>query len=317
MDKDELFYLALDLQEGLNSVPKSDCRDKSRVDLLAETVDTLQLAYTATNRRGNALMLSPSAGCKERKSLMLVANLDEPAPATAILAAFLYFATNGLRSSFNLLLAAGSAGNLKNILEEVGNIDLAMVAAPTGMNPVVAQSGRLLLDALVDTDLTYSQGEEGRNAIYKAMPVIAALRSLRLPEASPWLGPVKISVNAIEAHGANHAAPTRCRFSVQADTTECCDNADTLDLLRASVPSYCSFTVIDDQIKPAYISADNPLVSRLITLGRQPQACHTPGLAAFLRCPVLTLGPGRHGEQPTCDDAQMREAIEIYTTLLR
>lgn len=328
MDKDELFYLACDLKNEIDKLNiDSKERRNSCVDKLYQFVNNLQLTNITTEffEDEGIILLSPINPSPQKTNLLLCAPADSGMLCASLLAAYLYFYTNKSTCSYNLYftnccnISADSPIRLDKILNKTS--DIIMQAAWTQMNPCVAQMGQLYVKIGIDKDAIYSAEDENPNVIYMAMPVIAAIRSLRFPNDSPWLGAAKAHVLSIEGNADYRHDEDYCIFDVWIDTTDSCNNEMALAHLKKSLPPYCVFEK-SEIISGAYsFPVDHPLVQRLIAMGREPFGEKNSCKGGPCPYPVLALGPGTIADglednTPETLD-KMREAIEIYISILR
>lgn len=357
MDRDEIYYLIIDLLKKLISIPRESGNEKFASDELENFAKEYINDKANIYRIGNNVLIVPISSSNERPTILLNSHIDtvkitnnwitDPynpiedstgkifgigsndagASLVTLLGTFLYFLTNGGSNSYNMVFLASceeeksGKGGIEMVLPHLNNIDFAIVGEPTGMNPAVAEKGLIVIDATVRGVSGHAARDEGENAIYKALPVISALRSLRFPEESVWLGPVKLSITQICAGTQHNVIPDRCNFVIDVRTTDLYNNESALEIIRMSVPSYCELNPRSLRLNPSFISPDNPVVKRLEALGRLPFGSPTLSDQALMPWQSLKLGPGDSARSHTpnefiyCDE--IREALEIYISILR
>lgn len=357
MDKDEIFYLSVDILTQLISIPRLSCHEDKACTFLKEVLEKYNDENFTIIRKGNNLVLKPYYFDSSKKTVLLNSHIDtvkagpswtfDPykpyldnsndkltglgsndagASLVSLIGTFLYYQCNKIQSSYNLVFAAtaeeeisGKEGfdSVKDILP---SIDFAIVGEPTGMNPAVAEKGLMVIDADIIGKSGHAARDEGDNAIYMAMPVISALRALRFPEVSEWLGPVKISVTQIQAGTQHNVVPAVCSMVVDVRTTDCYSNEQTFDIMARSVPEFCILKPRSFRLNPSFISLSNPIVQRLITLGRTPFGSPTLSDQALMPWESVKLGPGESSRSHTADEFiylfEIREALETYIALL-
>ncbi len=347
---DELFYKAVDLLKEMIAVP-SVSRDEKAV---ADLVESRLAAEGFSPRRiGNNILIAPTPD-PAKKTILLNAHLDTVPPAdgwstdaftpaeddngclyglgsnddgasvVSLIAAFTALSSTEQPYNLMLLLSAEEEVSGKNGIESVvpelaDKIDFAVVGEPTGMRPAIAEKGLMVLDGEIHGRAGHAARNEGVNAIYKAIPVIDALRTLSLPHISETLGPVKISVTQIDAGQKHNMVPDLCKIVVDVRTTDAYSNIETLDMIRQAVPE-CTLTPRSTRLNPSGISAAHPFVRRAVRLGLEPFGSPTLSDQALMPWPSVKIGPGDSARSHTANEYirldEIREAIELYVNLL-
>ena len=358
MDKDELYYFAVDLLKRLIAVPRFSREENAAADIVEKTLRETVGDKAVIKRVDNNVIATPTAFSPDRPILMLNSHLDTVRPVSgwtvdpfspifdpetdrltglgsndagaslvSLMSTFLYFITNDIASSYNLLLVASAEeevsgkNGMESIVPLLSGVDLAIIGEPTGMNPAVAEKGLIVIDATVEGVSGHAARNEGVNAIYRAMPVISAIRSFRFPKESEWLGPVVMNVTQINSGTQHNVVPDRCDLVIDVRTTDAYTNAETFELIGKALPDYCTLKPRSLRLNPSYISPDNPLVQRIIMLGGRPFGSPTLSDQALLPFPSVKLGPGASSRSHTADEyillSEIREAIELYISILR
>ena len=357
-NRDELFYQALDLLKNLIVIPRhsrdekvaadlferfmsEQCRDKAIITrhgnnilaiptdhLLKPELPTLLLnSHIDTVKVANGWTLDPFTPIVDENTNRLygIGSNDAGASLVSLAAAFIYFLQSDISPSNRLVFLASceeevsGRGGLDMMIPLLPHIDKALVGEPTGMRPAVAEKGLMVLDCEVHGISGHAARDEGVNAIYKALPAISALRSMRFPKVSETLGPVKISVTQIEAGTQHNVVPDLCRFVADVRTTDAYTNAETLDLITQALPDV-SIKARSTRLNPSCISADDQLVARFTMLGLEPFGSPTLSDQALMPWPSLKAGPGDSARSHTANEyigiEELREAIDIYITVL-
>lgn len=347
---DELYYDAVDLLKKLIAIP-STSRDEARA---ADCVQEFLTSRKApTHRLGNNVWSIATDFDPQRPTLLLNSHIDTVRPVSgwtrdpftpteedgrlyglgsndaggplvSLLATYIYMMDQ--ERAYNLIMLASAEeevsgrDGIEAALKVLPKADVAIVGEPTGMQPAIAEKGLMVLDGEVTGQSGHAARNEGINAIYRALPVIETLRSLRLPKESPTLGPVKISVTQINAGTQHNVVPDLCRFVVDVRTTDAYTNLDTLRLIREAVPD-CTLTPRSTRLNSSCIPAGHPLVQRLEMMGATPYGSPTLSDQALMPWDSLKLGPGQSSRSHTADEYilldEIREAIETYIHLLR
>jgi len=149
--------------------------------------------------------------------------------------------------------------------------------------------------------------------------VVDALRSLRFPVESEYLGPVRVSVTQIESGTQHNVVPDLCRIVADVRTTDAYTNEQTLELIRRAVPD-CSLEPRSLRLRPSSVSVGHPVVQRLMFAGKEPFGSPTLSDQALMPFLSVKFGPGDSVRSHTADEfvyvAEIREAIQLYSTVL-
>ncbi len=162
---------------------------------------------------------------------------------------------NGMRAFVSMLAE-------KNMLPK-----WAIIGEPTGMDAAVGERGLVVLDGVAKARGGHAARSEGENALYKALDDIQTLRSLKFPQESSLLGPIKVTVTQIEAGRQHNVLPEECRFVVDIRTTDALTNEETVDFIRSQISS--EVTPRSTRIRASVISEEHPLVKAAIAAGAQ------------------------------------------------
>lgn len=357
--RDELFYQALDLLKGLIAIPRKSREENKAADLF-ECFMRAQCGDKAeVTRHGNNLLVIPAdhQQNQDRPTLLLNSHIDTVKPSSgwtldpftpyfdestnrlygigsndagaslvSLAATFLHFIHTGSKPSYRLIFLASceeevsGCGGMEMMVPLMPHIDKAIVGEPTGMRPAIAEKGLMVLDCEVHGVSGHAARNEGINTIYKALPAISAMRSLRFPNVSEMLGPVKISITQIEAGTQHNVVPDLCKFVADVRTTDAYSNIETLDLIKTALPDV-DIKARSTRLNPSSISSADPLVSRFAMLGLEPFGSPTLSDQALMPWPSLKAGPGDSARSHSSDEyiclEEIREAIETYITILQ
>lgn len=357
--RDELFYQALDLLKGLIAIPRFSREENRAADLVEDFMRRHCGDKASVERHGNNILaipadhmsypdvpvlllnshidtVRPSAGWtmdpftpffdEAANRLYGIGSNDAGASLVSLAVSFIYLLNTGIRTSARLIFLASCEEEVsgKNGMEMMvpllPHIDKALVGEPTGMRPAIAEKGLMVLDCATHGVSGHAARNEGVNAIYKALPAISAMRSLRFPVVSEMLGPVKISVTQIEAGTQHNVVPDLCRFVADVRTTDAYSNTETLRLIREAVPDV-DINPRSTRLNPSSIAPDDPLVARFTMLGLEPFGSPTLSDQALMPWPSLKAGPGDSARSHSSDEYigidELREAIETYITILK
>lgn len=343
------------LLDELISVPRHSKFEEQATLILENFINEFNSSKFRLNRYKNNLILLPTFTDSEKPTILLNSHIDTVKPVSSwtvnpynplhdqnriigigsndagaslvtLLGAFLYIMKNGLQSPYNIIFAASAEeeisgeNGIESIVSLIPKIDFAIVGEPTGMNPAIAEKGLMVIDATIKGKSGHAAREEGDNAIYKALPVISSLRSLRFPQTSEWLGPVKISVTQINAGTQHNVVPDKCTLVIDVRTTDCYTNSETFEIIKTAMPDYCILTPRSLRLNPSRISLDNILIKKLIDWGKVPFGSPTLSDQSLMPWPSFKLGPGDSRRSHTANEyiliSEIHEAFDIYLSLL-
>ncbi len=235
-----------------------------------------------------------------------------------------FFASADLR--YNLLLAAtaeeeiSGKNGVEALLPLLPKLDSAIVGEPTKMDLAVAEKGLMVLDGVAHGKAGHAAREEGENALYKALEDIAWFKNYRFPQESVWLGPVKMSVTAMETENkAHNVVPAICRYTVDVRVTDAYTHEEVLQTIRAHVSS--EVTPRSMRMRATRIEETHPLVQAGLSLGRKPYGSPTSSDKALMPFPALKCGPGDSARSHTADEFifvdEIRTGLQGYIDLLQ
>ncbi|MDF9797056.1 acetylornithine deacetylase [Catalinimonas alkaloidigena] len=227
--------------------------------------------------------------------------------------------------SYNLIFAASAEEEISGkygiaaLLPELGNIDLAIVGEPTGMQMAVAEKGLMVIDGEAQGKSGHAARNEGINAIYIALKDIQTLKDFRFPLKSETLGEIHISVTQIQAGTQHNVVPDSCTFVVDVRTHEQYTNQQVHEILQKEVHSV--LTPRSFRLNASGISMEHPVVMRGKQLGLTAYGSPTLSDQALMSgFPSLKIGPGLSERSHTADEYiltdEVREGIRIYLALL-
>ena len=346
----QLFNEALDLLKQLIAIPSLSKEEDKTADLIQTF---FQDKGISTQRKGNNIWVKnlhfdvgkptillnshhdtvkPNVGytkdpfspeVKEGKLYGLGSN-DAGASLVSLIACFLNF-YNAPDLNYNLILAAtaeeeiSGKNGVESILEELGDIDFAIVGEPTLLDLAIAEKGLMVLDCVAIGKSGHAARNEGENAIYKAMKDIEWFRTYRFPQESETLGPVQMSITMINAGQQHNVVPDECKFVVDVRSTDSYSNTQILEIIRAHVKS--KVEPRSTRLNPSSIPIDHPIVQAGIALGGRTYGSPTMSDQALMPYPSLKLGVGDSARSHTADEFvfihEIEEGIEFYIKLLK
>ncbi len=248
---------------------------------------------------------------------------DAGASVVSLLAAFREFHDNrNLR--FNLCIAltaeeeVSGKGGIESLLPLLGNIELAVVGEPTGMNPAIAERGLMVVDCTCRGTGGHAARKEGDNAIYKALEGIDRIRRHRFDRTSPYLGDTMMTVTVINAGTQHNVIPAECRYTVDVRMTESYTHEELLELIG----DMCGGEAVarSMRLRPSHISESHPFVSYAVSKGLTPFGSPTLSDQALIPAPSVKIGPGDSARSHSADEyirlEEIRHAIDTYIDLI-
>ena len=315
--EEKLTSWGLKVSRSLNNiwVRNAHWSDEKPVILFNSHVDTV--------RSGKGWTYDPFKAIVEVDRLTGLGSNDAGASVVSLLGAFRYF-YNAENLSYNLLYCASAEEEISgengvaSVLDQLGEIDLAIVGEPTQMHIAIAEKGLIVLDCEAKGRAGHAARNEGDNAIYKAIKDIQILEKYRFPLESHLLGPVKMTVTQIEAGNQHNVVPDSCRFVVDVRTNEFYSNDEVFQKID---------DLVDAEVKPrsfrlnsSGISPDHPLVKRGIAMGLTTYGSPTTSDQAVIPYPSIKMGPGDSARSHTADEyiliSEISAGIETYIRLL-
>ena len=248
---------------------------------------------------------------------------DAGGPLVSLIAAFLHF-YDQKDIPYNIIFAAtceeeisGSNG-IESVLSKIGDINLAIVGEPTGMEMAIAEKGLMVLDCYTYGKSGHAARNEGENAISKALPDIEWFNNFEFPLQSSLLGPVKMSVTMIEAGTQHNVVPDECHFVVDIRTTDAYKNEETLDIIIRYVK--CEVKPRSTRLQPSGIDPDHAVVRIAGSTGINTFGSPTLSDQALMPFPSVKIGPGDSSRSHTPDEfielKEIEEGIKIYISLI-
>lgn len=221
---------------------------------------------------------------------------------------------------YNLMLAlsceeeiSGSDG-MDLIVEEIKNIDLAIIGEPTGMKAATAERGLLVIDGTAYGKSGHAARNEGVNSLYIAIDDINILRNFKFEKVSPKMGEVKLSVTQIEAGSQHNVVPEICRFVADIRPTEQYSNKEILDLLQSNVKSELKARSLTN--RSSATPDDSPLIKCAQKLGIEQYTSPTTSDWMRIDIPAVKMGPGESSRSHRADEfilvKEVEEAVEGY-----
>ena len=248
------------------------------------------------------------------------------AGASLVSLLYAFYELDRKRQSYNPLFLAtveeerNGAGGMKLAVEHLPHIDLALIGEPTGMQPAIAEKGLMVLDFTVHGKSGHAARDEGINALYRAVDVIAMLRDFKFEKVSSLLGKVKLTVTMIQSGTQHNVIPDICTFTADVRSNELYSNHEIFNIIQAVLPEWCTVKARSFNLNSSRIDMEHPLIRKAIGLGLCPYGSPTLSDQAVLDCPSFKMGPGESSRPHTADEYillnELETAVNKYLDLL-
>lgn len=243
----------------------------------------------------------------------------------SLIATFLHFYEQQ-NVAYNLVLALtaeeeiSGANGIEYALKFLPKIDCAIVGEPTLLQLAVAERGLIVLDCTAHGKAGHAARTEGENALYKALQDIEWIRTWAFEKVSPHVGPVKMSVTAIETPNKTHnIVPAECHFVVDVRVNELYTFEEILQTIQANIQS--EVTCRSMRLRATSIPVEHPLVQAGIALQKSCYGSPTTSDKALMPFPALKVGPGDSARSHTANEfiyiKEIKEGIQFYIDLLK
>lgn len=218
-----------------------------------------------------------------------------------------------------------SGAGLSTILDRLAPIDAALVGEPTGLVPMTAQRGLLIL-RLLSTGRTghpaHTPPAQAENAIHAAAADIAALTALDFGPTHPLLGKCHMHVTQISGGVARNVIPDACETWLDVRTTPLQPHAALVERLRACVRGRVH--VHSDRLVPVETPLDAAIVLAALRAlpGLAPTGSPAMSDMVFLAgTPSAKIGPGQPARSHTPDEFVLDEELvagaDAYRRIVR
>ena len=241
----------------------------------------------------------------------------------SLLATFVHFYSNE-NLSYNIVIVASaeeeSSGKkgLNSVLKHLPELDCAIVGEPTLMQLAVAEKGLLVLDVIVKGTASHAAHNNPDNPIYNAIPVIEWFNSFKFEKISDVLGPVKMTVTAINAGKQHNVVPSQCDLVIDIRVNDCYNNSEILETVIKHVNAEVNPRSM--HLNASSIPLNHGLVKAGIALGRTTYGSPTLSDQSVLSCKSLKLGPGETLRSHSADEfiyiSEIEEGIQLYIKIL-
>ncbi len=189
-----------------------------------------------------------------------------------------------------------SGQGLGTIKPQLDPLDAALVGEPTGLVPMIAQRGLLILRGVARGRTAHPANtppDRAENAIMMAARDLVRLREFDWGPAHPLLGACHGNVTRITGGIANNVIPDACEFILDVRTTPLESHAALTARLRGVLES--EVVVYSDRLVPVETPPDAEIVAAICRArpGAQPSGSRTMSDMVYLAdTPAVKIGPG-------------------------
>jgi acetylornithine deacetylase len=290
-------------------------------DLTKPTI--LLNSHHDTVKPNSGYTLDPFSPIVKDGKLFGLGSNDAGASLVSLMATFLYYYQEE-NLAYNIIYTAtaeeeiSGAKGVESILNELGEIDFAIVGEPTQMNLAIAEKGLLVLDCLSKGQAGHAARNEGENAIYKSLKDIEWFRDFEFQKVSETLGKVKMNVTMISAGKQHNMIPDECKFTVDIRVTDAYTHEEIISIIKQHVS--CVIIPRSLRLKPSSININHPIVVAGINLRRTVFGSPTTSDEALMPFTSVKIGPGDSARSHTADEFifvdEIEQGIKIYIQLL-
>ncbi|MCK4921728.1 MAG: M20/M25/M40 family metallo-hydrolase [Bacteroidales bacterium] len=249
---------------------------------------------------------------------------DAGASLVSLLMAFIEMSKIKDRSYNLVMLISAEEENsgpkgITTALEQIGEIDFAIVGEPTELQMAICERGLIVLDCTAHGVAGHVAHKNGENAILKAIKDIKKLSELKFKKSSKLLGAVQLEVTQIEAGYQHNVMPDVCKFVVDVRTNENYTNEKALQIIDKSIESEVKARSL--RLKASFIDPEHSLVKKAQEIGISTFGSRTMSDQALIPAPSVKIGPGKSSQSHKADEhiekLQIKDGIELYINLLK
>lgn len=291
-------------------------------DPLSDAPVLLLNAHSDTVRPSATYTRDPFLPTVEGDCLYGLGSNDCGGSLVSLLAAFMELSSH--RQPYRLIysVTAGEENcapdGIDLFLPEIPLPSLGIIGEPTGMRMALAEKGLIVLDCTARGIAGHAAGEEGVNALYKAIDDIEWFRTYDFPKKSDYLGPVKMSVTQIQCGTQHNVVPAECSFVVDVRPNGEYGNDEIVSIIRDNVN--CEVHPRSLKHQSSGICREHPVVVRGREMGLE--FFGSPTTSNQTRCPFPTvkIGPGQSSRSHIADEyiriTEIEQAVGVYVDLL-
>lgn len=217
----------------------------------------------------------------------------------------------------------GRPGGLVDLLPRLPRFDAAVVGEPTGLVPVRAQKGMLVLEATAHGRQAHAaRPEEGDNALVHAARAVLALDALRFERVHPELGAPTCVVTVLRGGERRNVIPGSCALSIDVRTTPDYSPAELRELIQVAAGPKVEVAVRSERYLARATDPDDPIIAAALTATGAPRAVGSPTCSdwAFIAGSAVKLGPGESPRSHQADEyvtvPELERGVAVYRALI-
>ena len=275
-----------------------------------------------TVKPNKSYTIDPFSALEKDGKLFGLGSNDAGASLVGLLATFLFYYDKKLK--YNIIFSAtaeeeiSGENGVKSILNDLGNINFAIVGEPTKMDLAVAEKGLVVLNCKANGTASHAAHPNNDNPIYKAVKDIQKIENFEFDKVSEVLGKVKATVTIINAGNAHNVVPDHCDFTIDVRTNEHYSNSEIVDIIS---------NLLDSEVLPRSLklnSSSIPLNHPIVEAAKM-EKCELYGSPtvsdqALMPFDSVKLGIGDSTRSHTADEyiyvEELEKGIEKYIAIL-
>jgi acetylornithine deacetylase len=217
-----------------------------------------------------------------------------------------------------------SGQGLGTILEQIAPLDAAIVGEPTGLVPMIAQRGLLILRGVAHGRSGHPAStppDSADNAILAAARDLTRLADFDWGPAHPLLGRCHAHVTMISGGVARNVVPDKCEFYLDIRTTSAESHAGLYQRLRRHLR--CELHVHSERLVPVETDTGEVIVQAVQRAVPGTRLAGSPAMSdmVFLAgIPSVKIGPGQPDRSHTPDEyilpEELRAGIAAYERII-
>jgi len=247
---------------------------------------------------------------------------DAKASVAAMAAAFVRLRDRGVAHGVGVVLTLvegeeTDGGGTRSLLPELARRGMApaavVVGEPTGLDVVVAQKGRMVLELSCKGDschAAHGRALGARNAIAALARDLAALADTDLGQPDPLLGPATLEPTLVSGGVATNVVPGEATCTLDVRTNPGSHPGTLVARLREVVAG--DLRVVGDPAPPCHTDRDHPLVRAALAARPAARLAGSRGLSDwvfFQGVPGIKVGPGRTERSHTADEYVLADEV--------
>ncbi len=221
--------------------------------------------------------------------------------------------------------SGGTGNGLEKLINELDDLDAAVIGEPTGLSICRAQKGLLILEVTtkgVARHAAHAHRIEGENAVVEAARAILTLDGWRPGPVHALLGPTTCQVTTIHGGEKRNVIPDRCLFCLDLRTVPGASTEEIVKEVRSRTRA--DIHVRSDRLKP--LETDEAAAIVQTAKRARPSASivasSTMSDAVWTRhLPTIKVGPGQTERSHTAGEfittEELNEGVAFYEKLIK